>query len=205
MYQLHRFEFKRHALRVILQATFTLVTLIYAFCAVYFGLVIGSCYVSQTNMDGRHMVDLCFNFLPSHFTPNLASESYFVFIVFELLPFALYFVLQKPHDCFICLGKDPDRRFSMFQLTRQETQIREAHIKFGRGGFQMNGGLVSGVGNGLDLDQNSDYSRLVFSQDPYRSTTGYGSIRQSDFGSNRFNKSPRSRNLSSNDIKKKDY
>ena len=65
-------------------------------------------------MNNRHKKDLCFEILPTKFTPDLASETYFVFIIFELLPFLLYFILQQPHDCFLCLGKDPDRRFSQF-------------------------------------------------------------------------------------------
>ena len=142
MYSFHRYEFKRHAVRSILLSAFTTITLIYVLFGIYFLIVVNSCYVSQLNMQRKHRQDLCFSILPSRFTPDLASESYFVFIIFELLPFTLYFILQRPHDCFVCLGKDPERRFSTFQLTRRETQIREARMKFGQGGFRMTGGLA---------------------------------------------------------------
>ena len=161
MYSLHRYEFKRHALRSILLSMFTMVTLIYVLFGVYFLIVVNSCYVSQQHMDSHRKQDLCFDILPTKFTPDLASESYFMFIIFELLPFTLYFILQRPHDCFVCLGKDPDRRFSMFQLTRRETQIREAQMKFGQGGFGMTGKLAPQynlVGSDMDLDQSSSHN-----------------------------------------------
>jgi len=47
-------------------------------------------------------------------TPRRASLTYLGFICVELLPFVFYFWLNEPHDCFKCLGKDPERRFSIF-------------------------------------------------------------------------------------------
>ena len=34
-----------------------------------------------------------------------------------MLPLIAYFWLNDPHDCYTCLGKDPDRIYSRFQLT----------------------------------------------------------------------------------------
>ena len=93
MYEMHRFEFKRHAFRVILLSSVTLATVCYVFLGVYFLIVISSCYLSQMNMHKGHMNDLCFEMFPKRLTPDLASETYFIFIIFELLPFALYFIL----------------------------------------------------------------------------------------------------------------
>ena len=31
-----------------------------------------------------------------------------------LIPVLTFFALNKPHDCFSCLGKDPDRIYSTF-------------------------------------------------------------------------------------------
>jgi len=50
----------------------------------------------------------------SYVKPERAKLTYLGFIVAELLPFVFYFAFNKPHDCFKCLGKDPDRRFSIF-------------------------------------------------------------------------------------------
>lgn len=42
-----------------------------------------------------------------------------------LLPVVAFLLLNKPHDCYACLGKDPDRIYSSYQLTRGE----RAHMK----------------------------------------------------------------------------
>ena len=33
---------------------------------------------------------------------------------FLLLPFILFFALNDPHDCFTCLGKDPNHIYSRY-------------------------------------------------------------------------------------------
>ena len=77
----------------------------------------------------------------SHLTPEKSSVTYLAFIVAELVPFVSYFWLNEPHDCFRCLGKDPDRRFSIFQLTRWENLMREHKVKHGKGAFGVIGNL----------------------------------------------------------------
>ena len=37
-----------------------------------------------------------------------------------LLPVWAFLAFTEPHDCYKCLGKDPDRNFSIFQLSRAE-------------------------------------------------------------------------------------
>ena len=41
-----------------------------------------------------------------------------------MVPMFAYFWLNKPHDCYTCLGKDPDRIYSGFQLTFEERAKR---------------------------------------------------------------------------------
>ena len=41
-----------------------------------------------------------------------------------LLPVATFLVLNNPHDCFACLGKDPDRIYSRHQLNFEERARR---------------------------------------------------------------------------------
>ena len=96
---------------------------------------------------------------------NLAAELYFWFIMFEVLPFIFYFILKQPHDCFICLGKDPLRRFSMFQLTREELRNREFQVKYGRGGFRLNGTIATAAHSGTQMD---------FDEDRPHSISGHG-------------------------------
>ena len=49
---------------------------------------------------------------------------------FMLLPVAAFFVLNEPHDCFMCFGKDPDRIYSSYQLTPEERAQRHVKAKF---------------------------------------------------------------------------
>ena len=46
----------------------------------------------------------------------------------DLTKFA-YFWLNEPHDCYVCLGKDPDRIYSSFQLTLEERARRQLRAK----------------------------------------------------------------------------
>ena len=52
-----------------------------------------------------------------------------------LLPVLTFYVLDAPHDCFACLGKDPDRIYSIFQLTTEQRTRREAVAKFNSADF----------------------------------------------------------------------
>ena len=83
---------------------------------------------------------------------NFMAEFYFWFIIFELLPFIFFFVFKKPHDCFICLGKDPVRRFSMFQLTREEFKHREHSVKYGKGGLRIDGTIATAANSGTQME-----------------------------------------------------
>ena len=120
MFDLHDFEFKRHACRTILLSSSILLSILSTLFGFYFVIVVSSCLIAQEHMGVDHKLDLCFHIFPVDMNPNLSARLYFWFILFELLPFIFYFTLNRPHDCFICLGKDPDRRFSKFQLTRTE-------------------------------------------------------------------------------------
>ena len=50
----------------------------------------------------------------------------------HLLPIVAFLALNEPHDCYTCLGKDPDRIFSQFQLTIDERKNRKYLAKFSR-------------------------------------------------------------------------
>ena len=49
-----------------------------------------------------------------------------------ILPAIAFFLLNKPHDCFKCFGKDPDRVFSISQLTKQEQTALRLKQKYGQ-------------------------------------------------------------------------
>ena len=47
-----------------------------------------------------------------------------------LLPLVTFMVLDDPHDCFMCLGKDPERVYSSHQLSRKELAERKMVAKY---------------------------------------------------------------------------
>ena len=49
-----------------------------------------------------------------------------------LMPIWAFFLLNSAHDCFKCLGKDPDRIFSISQFTKDERFARQMKQKYGR-------------------------------------------------------------------------
>ena len=114
MYRLHRYEFKRHVARFTVLTVAILLSLMSMLFWFYFITVVSSCMVTQDRMGASEKVDLCFDIFSVEMSANMSAELYFWFIMFELLPFIFYFILKEPHDCFTCVGKDPERRFSKF-------------------------------------------------------------------------------------------
>ena len=43
-----------------------------------------------------------------------------------------FFILIELHDCFICVGKDPERIYSSFQLNLKERAYRQLRARFNR-------------------------------------------------------------------------
>ena len=50
--------------------------------------------------------------------------------IMTLLPVASFLILNEPHDCFACLGKDPDRIYSRHQLNSEERARRSLRVRF---------------------------------------------------------------------------
>ena len=46
-----------------------------------------------------------------------------------MLPMLTFFWLNEPHDCYVCLGKDPERLYSRFQLTLEDRAKRRLRAK----------------------------------------------------------------------------
>ena len=99
-----------------------IISLIYTIFGMYIVVLVSTCVQSEINyVEVANDEDLCYNIiLVKKLTPDEANWSYLVFILAELLPFFGFFWFNEPHDCFQCVGKDPDRRYSIFQLTRHE-------------------------------------------------------------------------------------
>lgn len=59
---------------------------------------------------------ICAAFLTFNSKEGLHFLNY-MFMVLDftvLLPVVLFLLLDRPHDCFVCLGKDPDRVYSTY-------------------------------------------------------------------------------------------
>ena len=163
MYKLHRYEFNRHACNLISMYSIILFSLVYQVCGFYTVTVIAACVQVDYNLDYddpsdleklNEMADVChstFTFDILDHPQSQAALVYFIFIVASLLPFLSYFWLHEPHDCFTCVGKDPDRRYSIFQLTRRENLILEHQVQYGGGAF----GIVGNLSNSNDKNGSS--------------------------------------------------
>lgn len=59
---------------------------------------------------------------PTSFFKNLWKWVAFSSVV-EMAPYGVYLavsIVYKPHDCFRCFGKDPERKFSIYQYNKEE-------------------------------------------------------------------------------------
>ena len=45
---------------------------------------------------------------------NLTAFGIYVYNMIIMLPVIVFFLLDQPHDCFTCLGKDPDHIYSTY-------------------------------------------------------------------------------------------
>ena len=66
-----------------------------------------------------------------------SSRGPYIFNCFILLPVVVFFLLDQPHDCFICLGKDPDAIYSTYQLSLEERYMRHMVAKFSKDGMDI--------------------------------------------------------------------
>ena len=57
----------------------------------------------------------------------------------ELSPYLIFLAVNTmylPHDCFKCFGKDPTRKFSIYQYTSKEQKALE-QAKRGKGALKL--------------------------------------------------------------------
>ena len=116
----HYLAFKEHALRQII------LLLIFCFCLVvilkrqFEKISFDVCleYFGDDVKEGG----FCFRMVEKRLKVVQKEWTYLVMV--ELLPVASFLVLNYPHDCYRCFGKDPDRLFSQYQFTERELATR---------------------------------------------------------------------------------
>jgi len=138
MYKFHRLEYYNHSTRKIAKLLTT-----FASGFILFFIVLTMFYIGYCNAEAyeiynykikngfeqaypnpfydRGKKDFCSSLidwnrhnLGQDFRDGKVKLYYFFSVLLELLPFLTFFWLDEPHDCFVCLGKDPDRVYSVF-------------------------------------------------------------------------------------------
>ena len=90
--------------------------------------------------------DLCFKviefFGSFNKNANTASMPFALYYVQLLLPVVVFLMFDDPHDCFKCLGKDPERKYSRFQLSVEERKNRRMIARYSVNNLMSNQPLV---------------------------------------------------------------
>ena len=144
IWRFHWFEFHRHWRRILLVYATTMLStvtvLIYAVYNLYFllctGDLISKPYTLAFYDPLTPYIGICY---PVVWFASEMAERVGDFAAFNLtmdmsilIPVIVFVVLDKPHDCFVCLGKDPERVYSIFQLKREERYERTLFAKGGK-------------------------------------------------------------------------
>ena len=125
MYKEHRLEFYRHFKSMMLMHTATVVTLLILIfvevCFMYLGPCFqmndqGAMYSLESQQEAEQSICVhVFDIVGIEWQDHPAKErGIYIFNFVIVLPIIVFFLLDQPHDCFICLGKDPDRIFSSY-------------------------------------------------------------------------------------------
>lgn len=124
MYKFHRIEFKKHFCKMIRLFIFTEFALLWM-CAVELCLLYEFLCTKAYLKDNLAMFDVfsteedvCFRIIDFfgrfNKNSNIASMPFALYYIQLLLPVVVFLMFDDPHDCFTCLGKDPERKYSRF-------------------------------------------------------------------------------------------
>ena len=135
MYVEHRLEFRKHICNLTCLHLMTLVALVNMIYASVLWQGIWMCKIEQDKFQGVDLDEdsICVKYLNVKYREAdvYSMLSWVQNIILELFPIWSFLLFYKPHDCFRCLGKDPDRIFSSFQLNKAEINSRKMVAKFG--------------------------------------------------------------------------
>lgn len=92
------------------------------------------CYSINQEYDIPLTDSICSYLVHSDKSDTLAAQEFLslLFGVMNTLPMLSFFWLDSPHDCYTCLGKDPDRIYSQFQLSLEERAKRALRAKLNK-------------------------------------------------------------------------
>ena len=125
MYRFHIMEFKAHIKNMLVLFISTEITLVFSLMAILIGYYTSLCYKDALDDNSSHamfdrnadQIGLCQ--LANYFMNRVKSVKAFSWQLTEfnfaiLLTVGVFLLFDSPHDCFVCLGKDPDRIYSRF-------------------------------------------------------------------------------------------
>ena len=121
MHKIHNFEFNQHRTKYLL---ITVGFLLLLACELYLQIF----YFLFGIEDNKGLKVL----------KNNLWQIIIVATAIEISPYLIFLIVTsyyKPHDCFRCFGKDPDRKFSIYQFTKDQMKQME-RIKRGRGALE---------------------------------------------------------------------
>ena len=137
MHMMHWAAFKSHIKSMLI---------VYVATMLSFGFNVGYCVynfysvVCAYGLTHKHFITPFFDILKpnkgicsfflNHDAQQISTEVHFgnTYLTTDfglLLPVVLFILLDRPHDCFACLGKDPVRPYSIYQLKRKEVVDRQ--------------------------------------------------------------------------------
>ena len=114
MYKRHRLEFRKHACQ---QITCVAATALCITTLLYDDIIWFLSYTCKIPFQKLEDGEFCQKLDKFIFNPNFGTKTIGgIFFVSGsmLLPCWSYFIFNSPHDCFKCLGKDPQRNYSKF-------------------------------------------------------------------------------------------
>ena len=141
MYKYHRFEFKKHISSMLVLFITSEISLLLFFWMQVRGFYELFCIRAKVEDDfamydykSKTDISFCTVAIMSPISWRKYDKPYgsiqlFVDLV-VLLPVVTFLLFDNPHDCFTCLGKDPDRIYSSFQLSFQERFRRKMKAKY---------------------------------------------------------------------------
>jgi hypothetical protein len=117
MFNNHKLVFKSHVKKYLAQGITILISSIFLFTYSYANTLLNSCIISEGIIDflvseKKETGGVCDLIYSVYFELYTRKSGAVIQLAFELLlsliPVTIFLITQRPHDCFVCLGKDPN-------------------------------------------------------------------------------------------------
>ena len=143
MYWYRRFEFQLHIKRMLALYFATMLSVAVFTVFDYMGIMVSFCFFGGKeaqhdaffSKEDQGICDKLADFLIFYRfrinAPTINAQTLTVFLEgLIILPVAVYLLTNEPHDCFVCLNKDPDRAYSIYQMTTDDKIKRRMVAKY---------------------------------------------------------------------------